>query len=329
MKYVKTFENFEYLLEAEEALAGGKPSPEETKEIVDDITAATKAEMSVKSAFSQKLKSKIAQAQAQAQSEREKPQKESFIFESAEGGEILSKENMQQYADALVKRLPILFSGDREVRFHTGRGVQEVPIPAGAEYEAYKAEVYEQGVTVRYKDRTGKYQEVSLQFNPSKEEIAHISNIYSEFGKKLAKRQKLSKWLTKAAVIAPVLGAIAFFGGMVAQGSHHGSGSEEYRAISDITIAGAAALAAGGASAAAMHVLDKKIDVAEEAIGMFSSLIKAFCDSLDMSMMELKTVGDINELFSIPSEVEIEVEDKTTSGKVESVGNRLKGFKRF
>jgi hypothetical protein len=328
MKYVKTFENFEYLLEADEALAGGKTSPEETKKTVVDITSATKAEMGVKSAFSQKLKSKIAQAQAQAQSEREKPQKESFIFESAEGGEILSKENMQQYADALVKRLPILYSGDREVRFHTGRGVQEVPIPAGAEYEAYKAEVYERGVTVRYKDITGKYQEVSLQFNPSKEEIAHISNIYSEFGKKLAKRQKWAGLLSKTAKIAIPLGVVAALAGMVIQGSSHGSGSEPYRAISDITIAGGAAFAGGLAAAGALRVLDKKIDVAEEAIGMFSSLIKAFCDSLDISMMELKTIGDINELFSI-EKVEVEVENKTTSGKVESVGNRLKGFKRF
>ena len=108
----------------------------------------------------------------------------------------------------------------------------------------------------------------------------------------------------------------------------HGSPSDAYREIPAIVIAGGAAIGAAGVAFAVDHQISKKIDVAEDAIGMFTALIKAFCDSLDMNIMEIKTVGDIESLFAIPK-VEVEVENTTTSGKVESVGNRLKGFKRF
>ena len=326
MKYVKTFENFEYLLETEQVPADkeGVVSPEETQEIIDDIKAAAKAEMSVKSDFSQE----VAKALAQAQSVPEKPKTESFIFESAEGGEILSKDTMQKYADSLVKRLPILKAGDKEVRYRT----QKTAIPAGAEYEAYKCHVYGGnfggGLSVRYKDRTGQYPEVNFEYNTTKEEVAHISKIYSDFGKKLAKRQKWSKFFKNAAIVAIPLGVVAAIGGMFFQGSHHGSGSEEFRAIADLTIAGGAAIAGGFGAAGAMAALDKKIDVAEEAIGMFTALIKAFCDSLNLDMMKLKTIGDIANLFTMEKK-EVEVENTTTTSKVESVGNRLKGFKRF
>jgi len=113
MKYVKTFENFNYLFEDAEAPATEPAvSPEEQKEIIDATAAATKAEMEVKSAFSQKLKSKVAQAQAQSQSQPEPAKNEGFIFENVQG-EMLTKENMQKYTDALVKKLPILRAGDK------------------------------------------------------------------------------------------------------------------------------------------------------------------------------------------------------------------------
>jgi hypothetical protein len=96
MKYVKTFENFEYLLEdaevpaaASAAPTGGSVDAEESKDIINDTAAATKAEMAVKSAFSQKLKSKVAQAQSAP--EAPTAQKESFIFENVEEGEITCK----------------------------------------------------------------------------------------------------------------------------------------------------------------------------------------------------------------------------------------------
>ncbi len=327
MKYVKTFENFKYLLEDAEPVSepvSAEVKPEEAKEIIDATAAATKAEMAVKSSFTQKLKSKVAQAQSAPEPVA---QKESFIFESVEG-EILTKENMQKYADALVKKLPILKAGDKEVRF---RG-QKVAIPAGAEYEAYKCTVYGGnsggGLSVRYKDRTGQYPEVSFEYNTTKEEVAHISKIYSDFGAKLAKRQKRSKLFTNIAKVAIPLGVVAAIAGMVIQGSHHGSGSEAYREIPGMVVGGGAAIAGGLGAAGAAYSLDKKIDVAEEAIGMFTALIKAFCDSLNLDMMEMQTVGDIQSLFTM-EKIEVEVENTTTGAKVESVSSKIKGFDKF
>ena len=325
MKYLKTFENFEYLLEAEEVQGA---TPKEQEEIIKATAAAVKAKMPIKSPFSQKLKSKVAQAQSQKEPETTK---ESYIFENVEGGEILTKDNIQKYADALVKKLPILYSGDREVIFYTNSGAKKVPIPKGAEYEAYEANVSAGGLTVRYKDNAEKYKEVIIQFNPSKEELEHITKIYSDFGKNLASelvsKQKLSKFLSTGAKILAPLGVIAAIGGMVTN-IFHGSPSDAYREIPTIVIAGGAAIGAASAMYGAGSVISKKIDVAEDTIVMFTALIKAFCDSLDMNIMEIKTVGDIESLFAI-EKVEVEVQDATTSGKVESVGNRLKGFKRF
>jgi hypothetical protein len=329
MKYVKTFENFKYLLENAEAPAGEPAgeksvvSPEESKDIINDTAAATKAEMAVKSAFSQKLKSKVAQAQSAP--EAPSAQKESFIFENVEEGEILTKDNMQRYADSLVKKLPILKAGDKEVRV---RG-QKVGIPAGAEYEAYKAIVTTGQLFVKYKDRNGKFEEVQFSYIPSKEEIAHVTKIYSDFGKKLATKQKRSKLFSNIAKVALPLGFLAAIGGMVfVQGTHHGSGSEPFREIPGIVAAGAAALAGGAAAGIAAGQISKKIDVAEDAIVMFTALIKAFCDSLNLNMMEMQTVGDIQSLFTM-EKIEVEVENTTTSAKVESVSNKLKGFDKF
>lgn len=327
MKYVKTFENFEYLIEDVEGTESNKPAgdSEEAKEIIDATEAATKAEMAVKSAFTQKLKSKVVQAQAQAQKAPEtEATKESYIFENVEEGEILTKENMQKYANALVKKLPILRAGDKEVRF---RG-QKVSIPAGAEFEAYKATVATGQLYVDYKDRTGKYPEVKFVYTPSKEEIAHITNIYSNFGKKLVAKQKTSNLLSKVAKVAIPLGFLAAIGGMVFQGTHHGSGSEAFREIPGIVVAGGAALAAGTAAGISAGQIGKKIEVAEDAIEMFTALIKAFCDSLNLNMMEMQTVGDIQSLFTM-EKIEVEVENTTTSAKVESVSNKLKGFDKF
>ena len=326
MKYVKTFENFKYLLEDVETPAAGEKSvvsPEESKDIINDTAAATKAEMAVKSAFSQKLKSKVAQAQSAP--EVPTAQKESFIFENVEEGEILTKDNMQKYADALVKKLPILRAGDREVEF---RGQKNVVIPAGAEYEAYKSVVNMGQLYVKYKDKNDRFPEVSLTFIPSKEEIAHVTKIYSDFGKKLASSQKRSKLFGNIAKVAIPLGVLAGIGGMVFQGSHHGSGSEAFREIPGIVLAGGAAIAAGGAAGIAAGQISKKIDVAEDAIAMFTALIKAFCDSLNLNMMEMQTVGDIQSLFTM-EKIEVEVENTTTSAKVESVSNKLKGFDKF
>ena len=325
MKYVKTFENFKYLLEdVETPAAGEKPvvSPEESKDIINDTAAATKAEMAVKSAFSQKLKSKVAQAQSAP--EVPTAQKESFIFENVEEGEILTKDNMQKYADALVKKLPILRTGDREVEF---RGQKNVVIPAGAEYEAYKSVVNMGQLYVKYKDKNDRFPEVSLTFIPSKEEIAHVTKIYSDFGKKLATKQKRSKLLTMGAKILAPLGVIAAVGGMVTN-IFHGSPSDAFREIPTIVIAGGAAIGAAGVAFAVDHNLSKKIDVAEDAINMFTALIKAFCDSLNLNMMEMQTVGDIQSLFTM-EKIEVEVENTTTSAKVESVSNKLKGFDKF
>ena len=325
MKYVKTFENFKYLLEDVETPAAGEKSvvsPEESKDIINDTAAATKAEMAVKSAFSQKLKSKVAQAQSAP--EVPTAQKESFIFENVEEGEILTKDNMQKYADALVKKLPILRAGDREVEF---RGQKNVVIPAGAEYEAYKSVVNMGQLYVKYKDKNDRFPEVSLTFIPSKEEIAHVTKIYSDFGKKLATQQKRSKLLTMGAKILAPLGVIAAVGGMVTN-IFHGSPSDAFREIPTIVIAGGAAIGAAGVAFAVDSQISKKIDVAEDAINMFTALIKAFCDSLNLNMMEMQTVGDIQSLFTM-EKIEVEVENTTTSAKVESVSNKLKGFDKF
>ena len=325
MKYVKTFENFKYLLEDVETPAAGEKSvvsPEESKDIINDTAAATKAEMAVKSAFSQKLKSKVAQAQSAP--EVPTAQKESFIFENVEEGEILTKDNMHKYADALVKKLPILRAGDREVEF---RGQKNVVIPAGAEYEAYKSVVNMGQLYVKYKDKNDRFPEVSLTFIPSKEEIAHVTKIYSDFGKKLATQQKRSKLLTMGAKILAPLGVIAAVGGMVTN-IFHGSPSDAFREIPTIVIAGGAAIGAAGVAFAVDSQISKKIDVAEDAINMFTALIKAFCDSLNLNMMEMQTVGDIQSLFTM-EKIEVEVENTTTSAKVESVSNKLKGFDKF
>ncbi len=331
MKHIKTYEHFNHLFEDAEAPAApanapaAEPAvaPEEQKEIIDATAAATKAEMANKSAFSQKLKSKVAQAQAQAQSQPEPAKNEGFVFENVQG-EMLTKENMQKYADALVKKLPILKAGDKEVRF---RG-QKVAIPANAEYEAYKATVASGAVYVFYKDRNGKFEEVQFIYQPSKEEIAHISKIYSDFGKKLATQQKRSKLLSLGAKILVPLGFVAAVAGMAIQGAHGGSGSEPFREIPGLVIAGGGALAAGAAAGVAAGQIGKKIDVAEDAVAMFTALIKAFCDSLNMNMMEVQTVGDIQSLLTM-DKIEVEVVNTTTSAKVESVSNKLKGFDKF
>ena len=322
MKYVKTFENFEYLLDDAEVPDGGSVNSEESKEIIDATSAAVKAEFANMSAFSQKLKSKVAQAQSAP--EVPTAQKESFIFENVEEGEILTKDNMQKYADALVNKLPILRAGDREVEF---RGQKNVVIPAGAEYEAYKAQVNMGQLYVKYKDKNDRFPEVLLTFIPSKEELEHITKIYSEFGKKLATQQKLSKFLTTGTKILAPLGVIAVIGCM-ASNIFHGSPSDAYREIPAIVIAGLSAIGAAGVAFAVDHQISKKIDVAEDAIAMFTALIKAFCDSLNLNMMEMQTVGDIESLFTM-EKIEVEVENTTTSAKVESVSNKLKGFDKF
>ena len=321
MKNIKTFENYNYMFEDVELQSSDQMSSEEKKEIIEATAATTKVELANKSEFSQKLKSKVAQAQAQAQSEPEMPKNEDYIFENT-GGEILSEENIQKYADSLVKKLPILMAGDKEVIF---RG-QKNKIPAGAAFEAYKSQVYPSSIAIYYKDKNGKYPEVLFEYRPSKDEIAHVAKIYNEFGKKLATQQKRDNLLTMGAKILIPLGVISVMAGMVITGSHHGSGLEAFREIPEIIFAGGGLLATGIASNTIANIIGNKANVAEEALSMFTSLIKAFCDSLDMNMMDIETVGDIETLLTM-DKIEVEVENTTTSSLVERT--RIKGFDKF
>jgi hypothetical protein len=322
MKYVKTFEKFSPIYEAEVAEGEKSPEAEEAKKEVAD---AVKAETSKKSAFSQKFKAEV-EAQKQVETKPEEGKNESLLNEDvAQEGEMLNIENIKKYAKALVPKLPILTAGDKKVRF----GYQMTEIPAGAEYEAYNINVSKDQVSINYKDRTGKYKEVVVNYKADEKELQHMKTIFDNMGKKLSLWSKLKNFGTKGAVVLGAVGFLGAVGTMIYQGAHHGSGSEAYRDIPMLVQAGGALIGAAAAVGVATNQISKKFDVANDVFECFTALLKAFIEPLGLKIEEIQTIGDIQTILSSPK-VAVEIQDSTTAGAVESVSNsKIKGFDRF
>ena len=322
MRYVKTFENFGLIYESDEVVDVKKETPEAAGS--KEIAKAIEAEKANKSAFSQKFKAEVA-AQNQVETKPEEGKNESTINEDlGNEGELLNMENIKKYAKALVPKLPILKTGDKQVKF----GYNLVDIPVGAQYEAYNINVLKDQVSINYKDKNGKFKEVAVSYKASEKELQHMKTIFENMGKKLTFWDKVKSLGTKAGLVLGAAGFLAVIGGFLYQGTHHGSGSEALRDIPMLIQAGGAALAAAGASGILTNQVSKKFDIASDVFACFTSLLKAFIEPLGLKIEEIQTIGDIQTIFSSPK-VMVEIENSSTSRAIENVSNRLKGFDKF
>jgi len=327
MKYVKTFEKFSPIYEA--GVAKDENSPEATR-AQQEVTNAFQAEKAKRSTFSQEFKDKVA-AQQKAETkpaERKNAIKhdESLLNENVtQEGEMLNMENIKKYAQALVPKLPILKAGDKKVRF----GNKMVEIAAGAEYEADKVDVFDDRITIRYKDITDKYKDVAVDYKATPEELQHMKTIFDNMGKKLRLWGKLKNLGKVGAVCLGAMGFLAAIGGMVYQGRHGGSGAEAFRDIPMLVQAGLAAIGATAVTGAATRQISKKFDVANDVFECFTAILKAFIEPLGMKIQEIQTIGDIQTILS-SDKVTVQIQDSKTAGQVESVSNsKIKGFDRF
>lgn len=329
MKHITTYKKFDSLFEDVEAgteqpvEAGSEKSTALSKEETDQLMKAAmevvNKELATPSAGSQKVKAAQAQAQTKPQS-----QNESYIFES-NGEEVINLDTMKKYADSLIPKMPILKAGDKLVKF----GRQQAEIPAGAVYKAYAISVAGSSVQVKYKDVNGKFKECTITYVPTADELKHIAGIYTNLAKKIASTSKLNKLLNIAAPVLGVIGFAAVIGGMWKQGSFDGSEHTAFREIPSLVIAGAGGLLAGISAGVATKSTSNKLQVAQNTMSMFTALIKVFCESLGLNMMDIDSVDAIQELLTMEQQLEVELGqtvNTTTSSVIES---RIVGFNKF
>jgi hypothetical protein len=338
MKHITTYKKFDSLFEDVEAGTEQSLSQEEIEQLIKAAKDVVNKELDTPSAGSKK----VAQAQAKAQSKpQSKPQSqnESYIFES-NGEEVINLATMKKYADSLIPKMPILKAGDKLVKF--GKGTKPTEIPAGAEYEAKFISVAGSSVQVKYKDRNGKFEDCAITYVPTPEELKHIAGIYTKLGKKITSASRLNKLLNIAAPVLGVIGFAAVLGGMFKQGSFDGSEHTAFREIPALVIAGAGGILAGLSGAVATKSTSNKLQVAQNTMSMFTALIKVFCESLGLNMMDIDSVDSIEKLLTMEQQLEVELGNVQGQGQAEVpaevpvntttssvIESRIVGFNKF
>ena len=324
MKHITTYKKFDSLFEDVEAGTEQSLSKEEIDQLMKAAMEVVNKELATPSAGSQKVKAAQAQAQSQVQAQKPQSQNESYIFES-NGEEVINLDTMKKYADSLIPKMPILKAGDKLVKF----GKQQAEIPAGAEYKAIAISVAGRSVQVQYKDNNGKFKDCTITYAPTEDELKHIAGIYTNLAKKITSASRLNKLLNIAAPVLGVIGFAAVLGGMWKQGSFDGSEHTAFREIPALVIAGAGGILAGLSGAVATKSTSNKLQVAQNTMSMFTALIKVFCESLGLNMMDIDSVDAIQELLTMEQQLEVELGqtvNTTTSSVIES---RIVGFNKF
>ncbi len=310
-KIVKNFTGFSKVYESE-------VNSDETAKIIDkakeemplEVVADDAAQLvdPNKSDISDKMIQAQAQAQAQAQVEPELP---SELKESVyTGKDLINPTALDSIMRSTIKRLPVLTSGCK-IKFMGSL----VDVPAGAEYVANNFKPTSNYYTVFYNDKTGRYKEAYINYQPSAEEIAHIKQIFDD----LAKKSKWLNFLDKTANIAGPTLAIVGFGlfifGMLkwnAQSpnkwlSTGGAGEGTSKGFSWDVVAprggyeaavGGSLFGAGIIGLATSTLSDSKSKSFEESIGRLASVLKAYLEPLNMTILDLKNASDVHAVLN-------------------------------
>jgi len=317
-KIVKNFNGFSKVYESE-------INSDETAKIIDKAKEEMPLEVVVddaaqlvdpnRSDISDKM---IQAAQAQAQVEPELP---SELKESVyTGTDLINPTALDSIMRSAIKRLPVLTSGCK-IKFMGSL----VDVPAGAEYVANNFKPSQNYYTVFYNDRSGKYKEAYINFQPSAEEIAHIKKIFDDLAKK-------SKWLNfvdkTVSIAGPTLALVGFglflFGcfkwqaqspnkwmstGGAGEGSSPGYSWDVVAPRGGYEIAtGGGLFGAGIVGLASTNLTDAKAKSFDESIGRLASVLKAYLEPLNMTILDLKNASDVHAVLNTNvAEVEVEV----------------------
>lgn len=278
-----------------------------------------------------------AQAQAEAQNLPEEGIKENYT-----GKELINPVAMDSIMKSAIARLPILTSGSRKVKF----GGSLVDIPSGAEYVAQNFRAAGSYYVVDYKDRTGKYKPVYVDYKPSPEEIDHIKSIFED----LAKKSKWLNFIDKTTNIAtPTLLIVGFglaiFGMLKFQfqspdkwlstgGSGEGpSGGFDWDVVAPRggfeTAIGGGLFGLGVVGLATTSFSGEKAKAFEECVSRLTSVVKAYLDPLNMSILDLINASDLHAVLNTDM-AKVSGDVTQTNSTIESVASKkMTNFKKF
>lgn len=340
MKYVKTFENFEYLLEAETAT-----EQDETKILQSLINSAKEVSRSQKtSGASKEIQQNASSLSAKPGDKKE--DKDTNLNEEL-NLKFWKKDNpdedfqkfTKKFANDQIKRLPKLVnSTTKDIQIKCPNYSYSYVVPAGMTLVPREIEVKQDYLSIVYIDgETGDELQKMQLIGCSNDEINHVKNLYKTYGEEVAKKQKESGILNKIGGSMVAVGFLTCIGNMVAIGPQwQASGTHDIPAL---FITGAAVLLGGGLLLGKSAINSAWEKNADKCISTVCCLLKIYTMFSDIKITDIKSGEEINDILNDestnlkklhPNGIAVEeLVATTTSGKVESVGNRLKGFKRF
>ena len=335
-KIVKNFNRFSKVYESEMSTDKSAEIIDKAKEEMPLEVVADDAAQLVdpnKSDISDKM---IQAAQAQAQAEPELPAslKESVYT----GKDLINPAVLDSVMKSAITRLPVLTSGCK-IKFMGSL----VDVPEGAQYVATRFVPSGKGYTVYYQDKSGRYREAYINHTASAEEIAHIKYIFEDLAKK-------SKWLNfvdkTVSIAGPTLVLMGFglflFGafkwqaqspdkwlssGGAGEGSSSGFSWDVVAPRGGYEIAtGGSLFGAGVIALASTGLTEEKATAMEEAIGKLASVLKAYLEPLNLTVMDLKNAADVTAVLS--TNVAEEVGEKVPVARADSNVRESKNYKR-
>lgn len=286
------------------------------------------------------IQDKMIQAAAQAQAESQNLPEEGIKEAAYTGEELINPAAMDSIMKSAIARLPILTSGSK-IKYKGSM----VDIPAGSEYVAQSFRSVGPYYVVDYKDRTGSYANAYITYEPSAEEIEHVKHIFED----LAKKSKWLNFINKTVNVAgPTLVLVGFglamFGMLRFQanspdkwlstgGGGYGPGHFSWETVAPIggyeTATGGALVVLGAVGLGASNSTGKKAEAIDEAISKLTSVIKAYLEPLNMSILDLKNASDLHTVLNT-NMAEVSGNVTQTKSTVEKVSSkRMTNFKKF
>jgi hypothetical protein len=288
----------------------------------------------------------VAAAQEVAQSEPEPEQVPEQLKESYTGEDLLNPATMDIIMNGTLARIPLLQSGSI-VKY---RG-QRVSIPEAAQFKATKFVGWSEGYSLTYKDVTGKYPDVYVDYSATQEELDHIFAIFDD----LAKKSKWMNFIDRTGSIVGmtsilvgfgliIFGALRFQANVTGQdawlaggGGGYGPGGFSWDKVAPI--GGYEAAAGGGLAVFGTALMtyvnfsnSEELKKFNSSVKKLISVLKAFLEPLNMKITDIKTASDLQAVLNSDMakvEVEVEVAPNTPTNLREGKTTKYGKLRRF
>ncbi len=296
----------------------------------------------------------MAAAEQTAQAQPAQSQSKVDVFtENYSGSDLMNPASMDLIKKSVIARLAPLLPGS-QVRVHRAfeRGGL-ANVPSGAKYVAQE---FVQSSSLRgldklnsenkylknsvlYKDISGnKYDDVTVDYNPTDEELEHLYKIFED----LAKKSKWLNFINKATNIGgKVLTAVGFgllIFALAQAPAFDGSGKAQYmnwhwdempQTTQVGSITGVGILGVGIAGLASTNMTDDNKAQFEASVKNLASVLKASVEPINMKITDLKTAADLHAVIT-SNMAEVSGNVTKTTYKTESVSiKNIKGFNKF